>query len=115
MTETSPVTISMPLEKSFSKSGSCGRLLPSTSARIVDLSSGKDVGGPNKSGELWIKGPQVMKGYLNNPKATAETLDEEGWLRTGDVAYYDDDEFFFITGRAKELIKVKGNQVRNGF
>ena len=52
-----------------------------------------------------------MQGYLNNPKATAETLDEEGWLHSGDVAYYDDDAYFYIIDRCKELIKVKGNQV----
>lgn len=52
-----------------------------------------------------------MKGYWKNEKATQETIDEEGWLHTGDVAYYDDDQFFFIIDRTKELIKVKGNQV----
>lgn len=52
-----------------------------------------------------------MEGYLNNEKATAETVDEEGWLHTGDVAYYDEDHYFYIVDRCKELIKVKGNQV----
>lgn len=52
-----------------------------------------------------------MDGYLNNEKATAETLDEDGWLHTGDVAYYDEDKYFYIVDRTKELIKVKGNQV----
>lgn len=54
---------------------------------------------------------QVMQGYLNNDEATQETIDSEGWLHTGDVAYYDDDEYFYIVDRTKELIKVKGNQV----
>lgn len=54
---------------------------------------------------------QVMKGYWNNEAATRETVDSEGWLHTGDVAYYDDDQYFYIVDRTKELIKVKGNQV----
>src|SRR5690606_8232637 len=62
-------------------------------------------------GELWVKGPQVMKGYLNNPKATAETIVQDGWLRTGDVATFDEDGYLFILDRVKELIKVKGFQV----
>lgn len=56
-----------------------------------------------------------MEGYLNNEKATAETVDEEGWLHTGDVAYYDEDLYFYIVDRCKELIKVKGNQVSGNF
>jgi len=56
---------------------------------------------------------QVMAGYLKNEKATKETVDTEGWLHTGDVAYYDEDEYFFIVDRTKELIKVKGNQVKD--
>lgn len=56
-----------------------------------------------------------MEGYLNNEKATAETLDEDGWLSTGDVAYYDEDGYFYIVDRCKELIKVKGNQVSYTF
>jgi len=67
--------------------------------------------GPNARGELWVRGPNVMKGYWRNPKATAETLTSDGWLKTGDIAYVDDRGNFFIVDRKKELIKVKGNQV----
>ena len=62
-------------------------------------------------GELWIRGPQVMAGYLNNDEATAATIDADGWLHTGDIAVRDDDGFYSIVDRLKELIKYKGFQV----
>ncbi|KAL9108242.1 MAG: hypothetical protein Q9227_006980 [Pyrenula ochraceoflavens] len=67
--------------------------------------------GPDHRGELWVKGPNIMKGYWRNPSATAATLTPDGWLRTGDVAYIDTDGKFYIVDRLKELIKVKGLQV----
>ncbi|XP_012274751.1 probable 4-coumarate--CoA ligase 2 [Orussus abietinus] len=111
MTETSPVTLYTPQSMPSSKVGSCGQLVPSTEARIIDLTNGTDITEPLKPGELLVKGPQIMKGYLNNPKATSEVIDSNGWLHTGDVGYYDDDGYFYIVDRTKELIKVKGNQV----
>lgn len=111
MTETSPGITITPFTMPYEKSGSSGHLLPSTSARVVDLTTSKDVSGPNQPGELLVKGPQLMKGYLDNQKATDEILDSEGWLHTGDVVYYDEDEYLYIVDRTKELIKVKGNQV----
>jgi acyl-CoA synthetase (AMP-forming)/AMP-acid ligase II len=108
MTELSPVTHAV--REGDYRSGSVGTLLPNTEARLVDPDSGKEVtlGEP---GELWIRGPQVMKGYLNNEKATAETIDGDGWLHTGDIATVDEDGHTFIVDRLKELIKVKGFQV----
>ena len=75
----------------------------------VDVSTGDNLP-ENKIGELCIRGPQIMKGYLDNEKATEETI-KKGWLHTGDIAYHDADGNIFITDRLKELIKVKGFQV----
>lgn len=67
--------------------------------------------GPNCEGELCFKGPLIMKGYINDPVSTANTIDVDGWLHTGDVGYYDKDRFFFVVDRIKELIKYKAYQV----
>ena len=108
MTELSP--ISHATWPDAVRHGSSGQAAPATWCRIVDPETGADLG-PDEEGELWIKGPQVMKGYLNNPQATAETLTEDGWLKTGDLAVIDEDGFMFIRDRLKELIKYKGFQV----
>lgn len=110
MTESSPVTLMTPYTYPYDKVGSVGQLVPSTQARVISLTSGEALG-PHKSGELLLRGPQVMKGYWNNDGATQQTIDTQGWLHTGDVAYYEDDHYFYIVDRTKELIKVKGNQV----
>lgn len=90
--------------------GSVGVLLPNLECKIIDPDTGKILG-PNQDGEMCIRGPTVMKGYLDNPEATAQTIDSKGWLHTGDIARYDEDGYFFIVGRIKELIKYKGFQV----
>ncbi|RUP52394.1 hypothetical protein BC936DRAFT_144630 [Jimgerdemannia flammicorona] len=107
MTESSPVSHIVPTENIIE--GSVGLLMPSMEAKIVDK-DGKELG-YGQAGELWLRGPNVMKGYLNNPKATRETLDAEGFLHTGDVAYVDRNGFFYIVDRLKELIKYKGFQI----
>ena len=108
MTELSPVSHTTP--PGMFKAGSSGVTVSNTESRIVDPDTGEDQ--PfGERGELWVRGPQVMKGYLNNPEATAATLDSDGWLHTGDVAIIDDDHHMTIVDRVKELIKYNGFQV----
>ena len=92
------------------KIGSCGQPISRSLAKVVDINTGEALG-PNEEGELCIYGPNVMKGYYKNEKATRDTIDSDGWLHSGDIATYDEDGQFFIVDRLKELIKVKGLQV----
>ena len=108
MTETSPAIC---LETTGRKPGSIGKNVAGCDVRLVDPITNEDISSPGQTGELWVRGPHVMKGYLNNEAATREMIVENGWLRTGDIAYYDEDFDFFVTDRLKELIKVKGFQV----
>ncbi len=110
MTETSPVTHSSPADPAKMKLGSVGPPAPNTECKLVDPGTGAELG-PNQEGEVWVRGPQVMKGYLNNAEATACTIDADRWLHTGDIGYADEDGHFFIVDRVKELIKYKGFQV----
>ena len=110
LTETSPVTHSSPAPPGVVKFGSVGVAAPNTECKIIDLETGEPLG-PGERGEICIRGPQVMKGYLNKPNATAQTIDAEKWLHTGDIGYADEDGHVFIVDRAKELIKYKGFQV----
>lgn len=110
MTETSPVTHSSPAPPLELKFGSVGVPAPNTECKVVDLETGEALP-PGERGEVCVRGPQVMKGYLNQPDATTQTIDPEGWLHTGDIGYGDEDGHFFIVDRAKELIKYKGFQV----
>ncbi|MCO5596844.1 hypothetical protein L7F22_050914 [Adiantum nelumboides] len=87
-----------------------GSLASGMEAVVVDTSSGKRLP-PNEQGELWVRGPNIMQGYLNNPEATSSTLDGDGWLHTGDLGYIDGDGNLYIMDRLKELIKYKGLQV----
>lgn len=108
MTEMAPVSHITPL--AAPRSGASGLALPNTACRIVDPETGVDLPAGER-GELWVKGPQVMLGYLNNAQATADTLTQDGWLKTGDIAIIDADGYMFIVDRLKELIKYKGFQV----
>jgi acyl-CoA synthetase (AMP-forming)/AMP-acid ligase II len=108
MTELSPVSHLTP--PGWFKPGSVGITAPNTQTRIVDPVTGSDRD-TGAEGEVWVRGPQVMKGYLNNPQATAATVDPDGWLHTGDLGYVDADGHLYVEDRLKELIKYKGFQV----
>ncbi len=111
MTELSPGTHLVPPAAADPPAGTVGRLIPSTEMRILSLDDpGSDVG-PGEEGEIAIRGPQVMKGYLGRPEATADMIDADGWLHTGDIGRVDENGWLFVVDRVKELIKYKGFQV----
>ncbi|KAK7830447.1 4-coumarate--CoA ligase 2 [Quercus suber] len=113
MTEAGPV-LSMCLafakEPFEVKSGACGTVVRNAEMKIVDPETGASLP-RNQRGEICIRGDQIMKGYVNDPEATARTIDKEGWLHTGDIGLIDDEDELFIVDRLKELIKYKGFQV----
>jgi acyl-CoA synthetase (AMP-forming)/AMP-acid ligase II len=108
MTELSPVSHATP--SGMFEPGSVGVTVPNTEVNIVDPATGSPLG-VDQDGEVWVRGPQVMKGYLNNESATKSTIDDDGWLHTGDIGHIDADGHLFIVDRLKELIKYKGFQV----
>jgi acyl-CoA synthetase (AMP-forming)/AMP-acid ligase II len=109
LTEASPVTHHAH-QHDENVHGTIGTLLPSTEARLVDAETGRDAAA-GEPGEIWVRGPQVMLGYLGDEAATASTLMHDGWLRTGDIATIDEAGRFRVVDRLKELIKYKGYQV----
>jgi long-chain acyl-CoA synthetase len=111
LTESSPVTHINPYNKDTRKIGSIGLPIADTYCRIVDLEDGKTDLPVGEIGELLIKGPQVMKGYLNKPEETTECLTEDGWLATGDIAKMDEEGYFYIVDRKKDLIISGGYNV----
>ena len=110
LTETSPVTHVTPQTHGMSKPSSVGVPVPNSEVKIIDPDTCEHLPAGSE-GEVLIRGPNVMRGYLNLPNETSSTITEDGWLRTGDLGYYDEQGSFYITDRLKELIKVKGLQV----
>ncbi|KZT25992.1 AMP binding protein [Neolentinus lepideus HHB14362 ss-1] len=111
LTETTPTAFLLPAKDALRKVGSIGLMLPHLEARLVneddvDIDETKE-----ESGELWLRGPSVMKGYLGNTESTRNSITSDGWFKTGDVAQVDDEGFWWIVDRRKELIKYKGFQV----
>ncbi len=111
MTEASPVTHCNPVYGTR-KNGSIGIPLPDTEAKIVDLETGAELPiGGEQQGELCVRGPQVMKGYWNKPEETAEQIDADGWLHTGDICKTDADGYFYVVDRKKDMIIASGFKV----
>lgn len=112
LTETSPVTHLLPPKDGVRKVGSIGVLMPNLEARLVASDEDSIIdAAPGEPGELWVRGPSVMKGYLNNPSATANSITADGWFKTGDIATRDEDGYYNIVDRKKELIKYKAGVV----
>lgn len=110
LTESTGIGASTDTAEESKRYGTAGLLSPNTEAKIVDPDTGAALP-VNRTGELWLRGPYVMRGYFKNQEATKSTLDSEGWLRTGDLCYIDEDGYLFVVDRLKELIKYKGYQV----
>jgi acyl-CoA synthetase (AMP-forming)/AMP-acid ligase II len=110
MTESSPVTHVTPSDPASNRPGTIGPPVPNTECKIAALPGGAALD-PGEEGEVCVRGPQVMRGYLDDPDATAQTIDAEGWLHTGDVGRADADGYVVLVDRVKELIKYKGYQV----
>lgn len=108
MTETTLGVLFAPENKI--KLGSIGIVVPGMYAKVIN-EQGQALG-PRQEGELCFKGPLIMKGYIGNKQATLETIDKDNWLHTGDIGYYDEEGYFYIVDRLKELIKYKAYQVR---
>ena len=107
LTETSPLTHANPIAQA--KAGSIGIPLPDTDARILDMENGRALG-PGQPGEIDVKGPQVMKGYWKRPRETAAAI-RDGWLHTGDVGFMDEQGYFTVVDRLKDVINTAGYKV----
>ncbi|TID17798.1 acetyl-CoA synthetase-like protein [Venturia nashicola] len=109
LSETSPMTHTQPWDEWYTSVGSTGKMFPNMRAKYISA-DGKELG-PGETGELWLAGPNIFKGYWKNEQATKDAISEDGYFKTGDVGYLDENHNFYITDRVKELIKYKGFQV----
>jgi long-subunit acyl-CoA synthetase (AMP-forming) len=106
MTEFMPITEYPDIEYIEFIPGSFGQISQTTELKIVDINNGQTLG-PNKKGEICLRGPKMFSGYLNNIEATKKTIDSDGWFHTGDIGHYDQNERIFITDSIKDIIKYR--------
>jgi acyl-CoA synthetase (AMP-forming)/AMP-acid ligase II len=111
LTETSPVLSAPVRDPAMGRPASTGMILPDTEIRVVALEEGAEDPPAGGDGEIWARGPQIMKGYLDDPDANAWIFPGDGWLRTGDIGHCDEDGYLYVVDRLKELIKYRGFQV----
>ncbi len=111
LTETAPFATQLESAMTTAKLGSCGVPMPYGGVKIVDADTLQDVAEPGQTGEMWVRGPNVSVGYWNNPEATAATFTPDGWFRTGDIGYVDEDGYFFIVDRLKDMIISGGENI----
>ncbi|RMZ69526.1 putative 4-coumarate- ligase 2 [Pyrenophora seminiperda CCB06] len=109
LSETSPMTHTQPWDEWYTSVGSVGKIFPNMLAKYI-AADGTELG-PGQAGELWMKGPNIFKGYWKNEAATKDAITPDGYFKTGDIGFQDDKHNFYITDRVKELIKYKGFQV----
>jgi acyl-CoA synthetase (AMP-forming)/AMP-acid ligase II len=110
LTETSPVMSAPTRDPAQARPASAGLILPNTEIRVRDIETGEPLASGD-DGEILVRGPQVMAGYLDDPEANAMTVEPEGWLHTGDIGHADDEGYLYVVDRLKELIKYRGFQV----
>lgn len=111
LTETAPFSTYLESGKTLDKLGSCGVPMPYTEVRVVDPATHDEVDDPDATGEFWVRGPNVSKGYWNNPEATEAAFTHDGWFRTGDIGFRDRDGYFFIVDRLKDMIISGGENI----
>jgi acyl-CoA synthetase (AMP-forming)/AMP-acid ligase II len=110
MTEACGAITIPPADPARIKPGSTGPAVPNLKYKIIDVQTGQELEA-GQPGEIWVASPALMQGYLNQPEATSQTIDHQGWLHTGDLGYADDEGYLYVVDRLKDLIKYKGHQV----
>ncbi|CAN5193541.1 long-chain fatty acid--CoA ligase [soil metagenome] len=110
LTETAPFATYLPASRTIEKTGSAGIAMPYTEVTLVDVETGAEITEPNRAGELWVRGPNVVREYWRNETANADAF-VRGWFRTGDIGYLDDDGFVFIVDRLKDMVITGGENV----